>query len=362
MLLTHFEALPDEDLPGLSVVIAARDEEHVVKRALESLLELDYPDLEVVFVDDRSSDRTGEIARELTENHQSGHKLKVLSCKRLPPHWLGKMHALHLGIESTTKPLILLTDADVVFGSQSLRIAASAQRVLDADHLVVAPHIETRGFWEPALVGLFLIMFAARFQPTRVHRERKKFVGVGAFNLLTRQAMERCESLEPLRMQVIDDVHLGRLVKSRGLNQFCLIADDYIKVRWIEGLWGCIKGLEKNAYAGMNYSLPFSMFSILMVCSPLWFPLLLVWLGHAGWALGYLFFCFLLGLLIPRSCRIPRWVGLTFPLTSVVLAFTFLRSVWLAEKRQGVEWRGTVYPLKELRKAHNRFVTEVAPL
>ena len=95
--LEHFEALPDEELPGLSVIIAARDEERVVEAALRSILELDYPDLEVVFVDDRSSDRTGEIARALAHSHSRGERLKVLTCEGLPPGWLGKIHALHLG-------------------------------------------------------------------------------------------------------------------------------------------------------------------------------------------------------------------------------------------------------------------------
>ena len=360
--LEHFEVLPDEDLPGISVVIAARDEERTVEAALVSLLELDYPDLEVVFVDDRSVDRTGEIARSLAERHPRGERLKVLSCRELPQGWLGKMHALYLGTKASTKPLVLLTDADVVFEPDSLKLAAGAQRVLKADHLAVAPLIETSGFWEPALVSFFLIMFVAKFQPSRVHRDRKRFVGVGAFNMLTRQALERLEYLEPLRLQVIDDVHLGRLVKSRGLSQFCLISGDLIRVRWVEGLRGVVTGLEKNSYAGLDYSLPFSLAAIPMVALPFWLPVLLFFLGLKSWAAGYMLFCFLVGTLIPKNFHLPTWVGLTFPLSAMVLAYTFARSVWITEKQGGVVWRGTLYPLDELRRAHREFVRDVAPL
>jgi cellulose synthase/poly-beta-1,6-N-acetylglucosamine synthase-like glycosyltransferase len=362
LTLAHFEVVPDSDLPGLSVVIAARDEERVVRRALESLLELDYPDLEVVFVDDRSSDRTQEFASELARQHPAGHRLKVLTVQELPPDWLGKINALHLGVQATTKPLILLTDADVVFSPESLKLAASAQKVLKADHLVVAPQILARGFWEPSLVAFFLIMFAVRFRPNRVHRDKKRFVGIGAFNMLTREAMERCESLRPLRLQVLDDVHLGRLVKSRGMTQYCVVANEHVRVRWIEGLRGCVQGLEKNAYAGLNYSWTFCLQCAPIVCAPFWFPLTLALTGHLGWALLYLLFCFLLGLIIPKECHLPRWIGLTFPLASVVLVFTFLRSAWLAERRQGVDWRGTRYPLAQLRAAHREFIDKVAPL
>ena len=360
--LEHFEALPDEELPGISVIIAARDEERVVEAALRSLLEVDYPDLEVVFVDDRSTDRTGEIAQALAHDHPRGERLKVLTCRELPSGWLGKMHALHLGARASSKQLILLTDADVVFEGDSLKRAASAQQVLKADHLAVAPLIETDGFWEPALVSFFLIMFVAKFRPSRVHRDPKKFVGVGAFNMLTRQALERVEFLEPLRLQVIEDVHLGRLVKSRGMGQFCLLSGDRIRVRWVEGLRGVVKGLEKNSYAGLDYSLPFSLLAIPLVALPFWLPVLLFLTGHTGWATGYMLFCFLVGTLIPENFELPKWAGLTFPLSALVLAYTFARSVWITERQGGVVWRGTLYPLEELRAAHRKFVRDVAPL
>ena len=252
LTLDHFITLPDEDLPGLSIVIAARDEAENLGPALESLLNLDYPDLEIVFVDDRSRDRTREIALAQKERHPQGERLKVLRCEELPEGWLGKVHALHLGVKASTRELILHTDADVVYGKESLRRAVSAQRVLDCHHLVVAPRMATKGFWEPVLVTFFLLMFAVRFRPGKAHLRKDSYVGMGAFNLLTRSSLEDCDYLEPLRLQVIEDVHLGRLVKSQGKRQYCVLGQDQIEVRWFEGLWGCIKGLEKNSYAALN--------------------------------------------------------------------------------------------------------------
>lgn len=362
LTLDHFENCPDETLPGLSIVVAARDEAGTVGPALNSLLSLDYPDLEIVFVDDRSRDGTGSVAEECRRVHPNGKRLTVLRCEELPSGWLGKLHALHIGCQATTKPMVLLTDADVLFQEQSLKRAVSASKILSADHLVVAPQILARGFWEPVLVAFFLILFATRFRPSTVHRRKDRYVGVGAFNLLTREALTGCDFLRPLRLQVIDDVHLGRLIKSRGFNQFCVVGMDYVRVRWFEGLGGCVKGLEKNAYAGLKYNPAFAALVVLAVAAPFWTPLLLTLVGLPQWAAGYLLFLLVMGWTIPPGCHLPRWVGLAFPLASLVLAITFARSAWLTEKQGGVRWRGTLYDLAELRQAHHEFISTVAPL
>lgn len=362
LTLSHFITFPDEELPGLSVVIAAKDEDKTIGPALESLLNLDYPDFEIILVEDRSEDQTLQLARDVKSKHVRGDRLKILANKELPTGWLGKVHAQHLGCKASTKPLILLTDADVVFQPGSLKRAVSARQLLKCDHFVVAPKIEISGFWEPLLVAFFLIMFALRFQPSYVHRRKKSYVGIGAFNMITRETLERCDFLEPLRMQVTDDVHLGRLVKSLDMSQYCVVAEERISVRWVDGLRGCILGLEKNGYAGLEYSPPFAAIMIASLFTPLLLPLSLVWAGYPFWAGAYLLFLFLVGCTIPPSCEIPKWVGLLFPLASVVLAYIFARSALIAEKNKGINWRNTRYSLDELRAEHHRFIKDVAPL
>jgi len=362
LTLNHFETFPDQELPGLSIVVAAKDEEKTIGPALDSLLALDYPNLEIILVDDRSTDQTYRIASERRQEHPRGERLKIVPCRELPEGWLGKMHALHLGAKMTTKPLILFTDADVVFQQGSLKRAVTAQMVLQCHHLAAAPRIRAKGFWEPVLVAFFLLMFTLRFRPNQVHKKKKHYVGVGAFNLIDREALEVCDFLEPLRLQVLDDVHLGRLVKSRDLSQYCLIAEDEISVQWFSGLRGCFQVLEKNAYAGLNYSLPFGLSAIFVVVTPFTLPFSLILLNLTGWALAYLLFLVLLGATIPEPCRLPRWVGFFFPLAAVVLSAVFLRSVILAEARRGIVWRDTHYPLDLLRREQHRFLKQVAPL
>lgn len=356
LTLSSFPPLPDHRLPGLSIVVAARDEAESVKQALCSLLEQDYPDLEVIFVDDRSSDGTSEIADAVKASHPGAGRLTVIHNRELPDGWLGKVHALQLGVRASSKPLVLLTDADVHFSHDALRRSVTAREVLGADHLAVAPRFTTRGFWEPVLVAYFFVLFAARFQPSTVHRKKDRFVGVGAFTMLSREMLERLEWLEPLRLQVVDDLQLGRMVKARGGRQFALLGGDAISVRWFAGLMGVVRGLEKNAYAGLNYRLSTTVAAALFSSWTLWTVPLIAWLVSPAWALAWYGFQVLVGALAAAATGVPRWAGLAFPLAGPVLGYTMLRSAVLAERRGAIIWRGTRYSLATLRRAQAEFM------
>lgn len=357
MSLRLFPPLPDDRLPGLSIVVAARDEAASIGSALSSLLDQDYPELEVILVDDRSTDGTSQIADEVKSTHPQAHRLTVIHNRELPEGWLGKVHALHLGVKATQHPLVLLTDADIHYSPDALRRAVTAQQVLGADHLAVAPRFEVTGFWEPVLVAYFFVLFSARYQPSTVHRKKKKFVGVGAFNLLTRPTLERLKWLEPLRLQVVDDLFLGRMAKARGARQFALLGQEAMSVHWFHGLRGVVTGLEKNAYAGLNYNLPFAVAASLFSALPFWSILLLAAQVGPAWALAWYVFQVLVGTLAARATGVPAWSGVAFPAAGLILAFTMLRSTWLAERRGAIIWRDTRYPLAQLRHAHRRFVS-----
>ncbi|HEU5115079.1 MAG TPA: glycosyltransferase, partial [Isosphaeraceae bacterium] len=143
---------PDGDWPALAVIFAARDEAGEVEAAARSILKLDYPELRVVAVDDRSQDETGAILDRLAGEDS---RLAVVHVTELPPGWLGKTHALQLASEATDASWLLFTDADVLFGPQSLRKAIAFAESTKADHLIVPPDIPTEHFGE----RLFLVMF-----------------------------------------------------------------------------------------------------------------------------------------------------------------------------------------------------------
>ena len=183
-------------------------------------------------------------------------------------------------------------------------------------------------------------------------------MGVGAFNLVRRSLLERLEWLEPLRMQVIDDVHLGRMVKARGGRQFALLGQEEVSVRWFQGLRGVVTGLEKNAYAGLNYSPLMALGASVVAAAPFWTILLIAAQVGPLWALAWYLFQVALGAGSARCAGVPTWAGFAFPLAGPILAYTMLRSVYLAEHRRAIIWRDTRYPLSELRLAHHQFIEQ----
>ncbi|MEW6282541.1 MAG: glycosyltransferase family 2 protein [Candidatus Eremiobacterota bacterium] len=336
---------PAAPLAGLSVVVAASNEADHVEEALSSLLQVDYPDLEVVAVNDRSTDATGEI---LDRMARLDPRLTVVHVRELPPGWLGKTHALQRGAERARHSLLLFTDADVHFSPDSLRRAVGAMLRRGADHLVVSPYVVTRSFWETAFVSYFNVLFQLRFQPDLADRPgHPAYLGVGAFNMLRAEVYRAVGGHGPVALDVTDDMSLGRLVKRSGYRPMVLNSGGLVRVRWMVGLAGIIGGLEKNAYAGTDYS----MSTVLAACA--W--ILATTLGTVlcfdqaagGLAVGGMLLC---GALAASMMGLPRWGGALFPVTGPLFCYVLLRSAWLTERRGGVVWRGTFYPLPELRE------------
>lgn len=354
--LEQFPPLPDDRLPPLSLVVAARDEGETIGPALGSLLALEYPLLEVILVDDRSSDDTATIARAIGEAHPRGDRLRLIENRELPDGWLGKVHAQHLGVAAASHPLILLTDADVLFSPDALRRAVTAQQVLGADHIAVLPRLTTNGFWEPALAAYLETLVVMLFRPSSLHRSPYRFVGVGAFALLTRDMLTRIEAMKPLRLQVIDDGFLGLMVKARKGRQFVLVGQQDLALRWFSGLTGFLKGLEKNAYSAVGYRFPLALGMGLVASTPFWLLVLLAFVspGSAVAAYGLMVS---LTLIVGRAQKAPAWSALVVPLASVVVGWAFVRSAIITERRQAVVWRDTAYSLPELREAQRSFIS-----
>jgi hypothetical protein len=341
--------LPDGPRPSLSVVVPARNEATALPRSLPSLLAQTYPGLEVIALNDRSTDNTGAILEALEQGHRS---LIVVQIALLPDGWLGKTHALFLGSCRARGEWLLFTDADVVFHPRCLEVATAYAEKHGLDHLVVLPRTEAAGFWEPILVGCFGLLFGLITRPWKASDPRSSsFVGVGAFNLIRRSAYERIGTHRELATAMVDDLELGRLVKAHGLKQAAVLGDDLLSVRWQIGLSGLVRGLEKNAFAGLGYSVirATAACCTLAACGVL--PFLAALLGEARilWATSALA-AIVIQAFYAREARLPLWSAFCFPAGIAVLCFAIVRSMLLALSRGRVEWRGTSYPLNLLRR------------
>jgi cellulose synthase/poly-beta-1,6-N-acetylglucosamine synthase-like glycosyltransferase len=209
---------PGAELPSLTVVVAARDEAANIEQAMRSLLAQDYPGLALVVVDDRSTDGTGEILDGLASSET---RMKVVHVSRLPEGWLGKNHANHVAGSAARSAWILFTDGDVVFEPDAVRRAVSYAQAQGLAHLVVAPRMVAHGFMERAFVSAFGLFATALFRAWELRRAGTRgFMGVGAFNLVRRDAYETVGGHTRLALEVLDDALNNGILTDLGITLF----------------------------------------------------------------------------------------------------------------------------------------------
>lgn len=340
-----------ESWPRLSVIVPARNEAAHVEDALRSLLACDYSDLEIIAVDDRSSDATGAIMERLAG--ESPGRITVLRITELPPRWLGKVHAMWRAAQQATGTWLLFTDADVVFAPSALTRAVHYARESGADHLVLAPTLDMRTAGERIMIAFFQLQFVFGHRPWKISDPKSKdHMGVGAFNLVRREAYEKIGTFETLRMEVLDDMRLGKVIKDKGLRQRMAVGFGLVTVRWAHGAMGVVRNLTKNMFALLQFRWAKAFAAIVALLAIHLGPWIGLVLAH-GWARAgfatavFVIACMYLGMAM-RS-RIPVWCFLTHPIATLVFAYILLRSVAHAFYHGGVVWRGTRYPLEELR-------------
>lgn len=341
-------------LTRVSIIVPARNEEPTIEQGLSRLLALDYDNYEVIVVDDRSTDRTGEIIERVSASPQAHGCLRAIHVKELPPGWLGKTHAMWKAGELASGDWLLFTDADVLFKPDVVRRALVYAESENADHVVVFPRILMKTPGEHMMIAFFQTLFTFGHRPWRVaDPDTKDHMGVGAFNMVRRSTYDAIGTYRALRMEVLDDVKLGKVVKNARFRQRNVFGEDLISIRWAIGAMGVVNNLTKNFFAILSFQW---WRTIASVCGLL-FLNLLPFVGFCltlGWmrvpyaiALGAMFLIYL-GMSFKSS--IPAYYFLLHPISTLLFAYTLLRSMFLTLRDQGVTWRGTKYPLEELRK------------
>lgn len=349
--LGRVEPLPAENLPSLTVIVAAKDEERRVEQAARSLLAQDYPGLTVSVVDDRSNDATPQILRRLASEDA---RLTVTRIDDLPDGWTGKSHALAAAAARATTEWLLFTDGDVDLAPNACRRAISLAVRDGRDHLAVAPDLEVETLGEAIFIAYFVIMFHVSQEPWKAQDPRSRgSIGIGAFNLVRREAYERAGGHGAIRFELIDDLALGRLLKRNGARQAFALPARLVGVRWHVGVRGLVRGVEKNAFAAVGYrtapallavvaQLTIAVMPALGLFLPGWLPKASSLLAWAGAGLAYF--------VASRSVRVRPWQVVFMPIGGILFSYAFLRSTILTLARGGVVWRGTFYSLADLRQ------------
>jgi glycosyltransferase involved in cell wall biosynthesis len=340
--------------PRVSIIVPARNEEQDIEASLRTLLALDYDNYEVIAVNDRSTDRTGEIMEKVAQQELTVSRLRVIHHRELPSGWLGKTHAMWTAANAATGDWLLFTDADVLFKPDSLRRALAYAEAERADHVVLFPQMIMKRPGEFMMIAFFQTMFVFGHRPWKVADPKTKdHMGVGAFNLLRRSTYEAVGTYAALRMEVLDDMKLGKVVKNAGFAQRNVFGADLISIRWARGAMGVVNNLTKNFFAILS----FQWWRTLIAAFGLAFLNLMPFLGVAfahGWdRLPYaiaLASMFLIYLGMSWRSKVPAYYFALHPVSTALFVYTLLRSMFLTLRNDGIIWRGTKYPLEELRK------------
>src|SRR5579862_1217368 len=356
--------------PRVSIIVPARNEQDDIEQCLLSLLALDYDNYEVIAVDDRSTDRTGEIMDRVAARvnrvpaefatspvgikSNSVARLQVIHHQDLPSGWLGKTHAMWTAANRASGEWLLFTDADVVFKPDSLRRALAYAETQHADHVVLFPQMIMKTPGEFMMIAFFQTMFVFGHRPWKVaDPTTKDHMGVGAFNLIRRSTYNAVGTYERLRMEVLDDMKLGKVVKNAGFAQRNVFGGDLISIRWARGAMGVVDNLTKNFFAVLSFQWWRTLLSAFGLAFLNLMPFLGVWLAH-GWArLPYaiaLASMFSIYVGMSWRSRVPAYYFLLHPVSSALFIYTLMRSMFLTLRNDGIVWRGTKYPLAELKK------------
>jgi cellulose synthase/poly-beta-1,6-N-acetylglucosamine synthase-like glycosyltransferase len=340
--------------PRVSIIVPACNEEGNIRAALSTLLNLDYDNYEVLFVNDRSTDRTGEVAEEIASQQAGVARLKVLHIKTLPSGWLGKPHAMWTAARQATGDWLLFTDADVLFKPQSVRRAIAYAEAEPADHMALFPRMIMKTPGEKMMIAFFQTLFVFGHRPWKVaDPDTDDHMGVGAFNLIRRRVYEEIGTYQALRFEVLDDMKLGKVVKKAGYAQRNAFGDDLISIRWAHGAMGVVRNLTKNFFAIMSFQWPRALASCFMLAFLNLMPFAGVWLGH-GWArMPYgLALLSMSSIYVGMSMHssVPPYYFFLHPVSTVLFVYTMLRSMFTTLWNGGVTWRGTKYELEELRR------------
>lgn len=326
---------PAKNLPRVSILVPARNEAENIEACVRTLLGQDYPDFEVIVLDDHSTDETRRILSRLARDFQG---LRVMDGKSLPEGWLGKHWACHQLAQAATGDLLLFTDADTRHAPHMLRDSVSALLVEGADLVTAFPREEALTWGEKLIVPVISFGIFS-FLPVALARRMKwagLSVAIGQFMLFRRSAFEAIGGYESVRNHIVDDVMLGRRIILHGFVWRLMDGTRHISCRMYRGFWQAVDGFTKNIFAFFDYRLSLFLIAWAWIAAAFLAPpfvlaarslkvpvesypysLALLAAGESVllWGIAY------------RRFRFPLYLALLYPLSLVIFVLIAFRSL-----------------------------------
>lgn len=345
------EGAPRGRAPRVSICVPARNEEGRIGGCVEALLAQDYPDLEIVVIDDRSEDDT---SREALSASKDDPRFLLISGTDPRPGWAGKPWACTRAAGESTGELLLFVDADVRLAPWATRAAVARFQQDDLALLSIYGTWTLESFWERALVPVvgWFIRGAVDLDAANDPGRPEAFAN-GQFILVRRDAYDKVGGHGAVKGEVLEDVKLARAFKARALRCGMYYAPEAFRVRLYTSLAEIVRGYGKNLYEGMDRRPALALGAVFFIFVGTLGPFLLLaamagmWLA-TGWSPGALWFLWaagLCGLVFAFRWRLERadgrsgWYALTHPLGNLVFVWILMRSMFLVE----TEWKGRTF-------------------
>lgn len=345
----------------ISICIPARNEENNIRRCVEAALAQDYPNIEVIVLDDCSTDATPEILRQLAAQNDT---LKIISGSDLTEGWAGKPHALHQAsavARAAQDTWLCFMDADTFLAPQAISSCYAKSLETKADLFTVMTDQILGSFWERVVMPLVMTALSVGFSPRKINDpNRRDAVANGQFIMIKRIVYDAIGGHEKVKDQIVEDKAISEQVKWNGYRLVIADGSQVVSTRMYTSLAGMWEGWTKNIYLGLRdhpSMLVLGAFgaTLALVAAfflPIWPLLGLYWALNGGeWmALAVIFESILVwGYLILARARAARgmsisgWYALTTPLGAGVFAAMMLTSAWRGISGKGVIWKGRTY-------------------
>ncbi|HAX47312.1 MAG TPA: glycosyl transferase [Nitrospina sp.] len=337
------------DYPYLSVCIPARNEERDIKACVESLLHQDYPEFEVIVVDDNSTDETAEIVYSMKAQYPN---LVFVPGKQLEPDWFGKPYALYQAYKKSRGKYLLFTDADLIYQPQALKSAMHTLISRDLDLLTLMPAAIFGSFWERAVQPVIFGFIAALTRFRKINSpNHDSAMGFGAFLLFKKESYQRIGGHLSVRQEILDDVMLAKNAKRNGLSMLVADGKRLFSIRMYHSLEEIWVGWRKNMFLAMKGSVIRTFYYVIVILCFVLTPYIVVignlWVGTGGIWVGSALFGLILtlvtGLALCRQLNLEKRNVFLFPLGAIIMSAIMLNSMTQIVFHGRAEWRGRTY-------------------
>jgi glycosyltransferase involved in cell wall biosynthesis len=334
--------------PPLAIIIAVRNEEEDLEKALQSVCNINYTNHSIIVVNDRSTDRTAEILKIFSIRYP---QILVTTITTLPEGWLGKNNALYQGYLSSSEEWMLFADADIVFHPDAINKAVGYAVRQQVDHLTMLPELISRSTLLNSVFATLSIMLMIEMKPWDAKNPKSKASSsIGAFNLVRRTAYEKMGTHVRIKMRPDDDLQLGHMMKKEGLRQDVLAGKGYVCLEWYKNLHELGRGVQKNSFAVANYNFARTIGTVLFMLLSVALPMPVMFIFGTPeiriMAAIMLAFHIVYMEIVPPN---KWWYAFMIPFSALFLAWYFLKAAVVTIAQGGIYWRDSFYSLKMLK-------------